>query len=241
VFVCWLNGKSVQVKHGASLRAVVGDQFLIEGVLGSKWKEVLNFKGYAARPQANDGQDMGWEIILDPEAFMEKYRLPSPVPGAVRYQVARETPGARPAYFYVDIEPRKVQSLKLVDAKGHATTVHWTSGGEVDLPPGEYTVAETTSNGLASHILPLAGTRPLKPGDKFRVEAGKPMLFSLKQATTFAGLGVMTLVPKNAKPAPQAAEKSTDKSADAQPKGADKGGAEPRHLSGTPVPRKAVY
>jgi hypothetical protein len=45
VFVCWLNGKSVQVMHGGVLRAVAGDQLLIDGVLGSKWKEILNFKG----------------------------------------------------------------------------------------------------------------------------------------------------------------------------------------------------
>jgi hypothetical protein len=44
-------------------------------------------------------------------------------------------------------------------------------------------------------LLPLIGSRPLKAGEKFRVEAGKSVLFSLRQATTFAGLGTMTLVP----------------------------------------------
>jgi len=241
VFVCWLNGKSVQVKHGGSLRAVAGDQFIIEGVLGSSWREVLNFKGYTARPLANDGQDMGWEIILDPDAFIDKYRLPSPVPGAVRYQIMRETKGARPAYIYVDIEPRKVQSLKLVDATGQATTVHWTSGGTISLPPGEYTVAETESNGQANRILPLAGTRPLKPGDKFRIEADRPMLFSLKQATTFAGLGVMTLVPKHTvKATAKAADKATDKTANDK-SAAEQTGTTAKRLSGTPVPRKKIY
>lgn len=195
VFVCWLNGKSVRIKNGGALRAVAGDQFLIEGVLGSKWKEVLNLKGYTAQPHANDGQDMGWEIILDPDAFMNKYRLPSPVAGAVRYQVVRETRGARPASFFIDVVPRRVVSVKLVDAAGRATTVRWTSGGEVSLPPGEYTVAETASNGPQNRVLALAGTRPLKPGETFRVEAGRPLLFSIRQATTFAGLGVMTLAP----------------------------------------------
>lgn len=200
VFVCWLNGKSVQVKNGEAIRAVAGDQFLIEGVLGSKWKEVLNLKGYTARPHANDGQDMGWEIILDPDAFMNKYRLPSPVAGAVRYQVVRETRGARPASFFIDVAPRRVLSVKLVDASGHATTVRWTSGGEITLPPGEYAVAETASNGPQNRVLALAGTRPLKPGETFRVEAGRPLLFSIRQATTFAGLGVMTLAPGPKRP-----------------------------------------
>ena len=200
VFVCWLNGKPVQVKQGESLRAVAGDQLVIEGVLGSKWKEVLNFKGYTARPHDNDGQDMGWEIILDPESFIDKYRVSGATPETARYQVARETKGARPSFFYVDIEPRRVQTLKLVDAKGQTFSVHWASGGEILLPPGEYAVAETASNGPQSRILPLAGNRPLKPGEKFRVEPGKPLLFSLRQATTFAALGTMTLVPKAATP-----------------------------------------
>ena len=240
MFVCWINGKSVQVKSGETLRAVVGDQFIIEGVLGSTWKEILNFKGYTSRPLANDGQDMGWEIILDPESFIDKYRLPSPTQGVARYQVVRETVGARPASFYVDIEPRKVHSLKLMDAKGQHTTVHWASGGEIVLAPGEYTVAETASNGSASRILPLAGNRPLKPGDKFRVEPDRTMLFSLRQATTFAGLGVMTLVPAKAhpKPAAKVPDKSGDKPGD---KSAEKSADQPRRLSGTPAPTKQVY
>lgn len=231
VFVCWLNGKSVQVKHGGSVRAVAGDQFVMEGVLGSKWREVLNLKGFTAKPHSNDGQDMGWEIILDPDSFLDKYRLSSPVRGAVRYQVMRETKGARPAYFYIDIEPRKVQFLKLVDAKGQATTVHWSSGGEISLAPGEYTVAETTSNGPANRILPLAGNRPLRPGDKFHMDANRSMLFSLKQATTFAGLGVMTLVSKHA---PKAQAQAAPKPAPVQP-------ARAKHLSGTPVPSNQAY
>jgi hypothetical protein len=261
VFICWINGKSVQVKHGETLRAVTGDQLVIEGVLGSKWKEILNFKGYTARPQANDGQDMGWEIILDPEAFIDKYRLPSPTPGAARYQVVRETAGARPAFFYVDVEPRKVQSLKLVDAKGQTITVRWVTGGEVRLPPGDYTVAEANSNGPASRLLPLVGNRPLKPGDKFRVAPDKPMLFSLRQATTFAGLGTMTLVPDKAAPMHAAPGNAADKGQDTRAaaaeiplakqtdkqaeklgdKQADKAATKQQSLSGSPVPKKKLY
>ncbi|SNR98774.1 Carboxypeptidase controlling helical cell shape [Humidesulfovibrio mexicanus] len=196
VFVCWLNGKPVQVRQGETLHALVGDQLVIEGVLGSKWREVLNFKGYTARPTDNDGQDMGWEIILDPESFIDRYRLPGPQADVARYQVLRETKGARPSSFYVDVAPRIVRSVKLVDAKGQVITLRWSSGGEVALPAGQYTVAETASNGPANRILSLAGGRPLRQGDTFRVEPGKPLLFSLRQATTFAALGTMTLVPK---------------------------------------------
>ena len=231
VFVCWLNGKPVQVKQGETLRAVVGDQLVIEGVLGSKWKEILNFKGFTTRPSDNDGQDMGAEIILDPESFIDKYRLPAQSADTFRYQVARETIGARPAAFFVDIEPRRVRSLKLVNAKGHAITVNWASGGEIHLPPGEYTVAETTSNGPSSRLLPLAGNRPLKPGESFRVEPGKPLLFSLRQATTFAALGTMTLVPKANAPSAEGAPRPARAAAD-QP---------PAHLSGTPTLPKHTY
>jgi hypothetical protein len=232
VFVCWLNGKPVQVKQDETLHAVAGDQLVIEGVLGSKWKEIINFKGFTTRPQDNDGQDMGAEIILDPESFIEKYRLPAQSPETARYQVSRETRGARPANFYVDIEPRKVKSLKLVNAKGQSITAHWTSGGEIILPPGEYSVAETTSNGPSSRLLPLAGNRPLKPGETFRVEPGKPLLFSLRQATTFAALGTMTLVPK----AQACAETGRQESTAAAP--AQQGTA---RLSGTPTLPKQTY
>jgi len=190
------------------LHAVVGDQLLINGVLGSNWKETLNFKGYAARPWSNDGQDMGWEIILDPESFIDKYRLPGPGKDVARYQVVRETVGARPASFFVDIEPRHVQSLKLVDAKGQPVSVRWASGGEVPLAPGEYAMADAQSNGLASRLLPVLGNRPLKSGEKFRVEAGRSQLLTLRQSTTFAGLGAMTLVPQTgARPVDKAVDK----------------------------------
>lgn len=209
VFVCWLNGKAVQVKHGGVLKAVVGDQLLIDGVLGSKWKEVLNFKGYAARPWSNDGQDMGYEIILDPESFIDRYRLPGPDKDTARYQVTRETAGARPASFFVDVEPRHVQGLKLVDAKGQHVNVRWGSGGEVALAPGEYSVIDVLSNGPVNRLLPVLGNRPLKTGEKFRVESGKPQMLTLRQATTFAGLGAMTLVTAGAH---GSAEKDHDRS-----------------------------
>ncbi len=233
VFVCWLNGKPVQVKQDETLHAVAGDQLVIEGVLGSKWKEIINFKGFTTRPHDNDGQDMGAEIILDPESFIEKYRLPAQSPETARYQVSRETRGARPANFYVDIEPRKVKSLKLVNAKGQSITAHWTSGGEIILPPGEYSVAETTSNGPSSRLLPLAGNRPLKPGETFRVEPGKPLLFSLRQATTFAALGTMTLVPKAPSASAEASRQETTAAAPAQ-QGTGR-------LSGTPTLPKQTY
>jgi hypothetical protein len=233
VFVCWLNGKPVQVKQGETLCAVAGDQLVIEGVLGSNWKEVLNFKGFTTRPHDNDGQDMGAEIILDPESFIDKYRLPTQTADIARYQVVRETRGARPSSFYVEIEPRRVTGIKLVNTKGQSFTVSWASGGEILLPPGDYSVAETSSNGPASRLLPLAGNRPLKPGDTFRVEPGKPMLFSLRQATTFAALGTMTLVPKP--PAPSAKADRQDQAAAAPDQ---KGSA---RLSGSATLPRHIY
>ena len=219
----------MQVKHGGVLRAVVGDQLLIDGVLGSNWKEILNFKGYTARPWANDGQDMGWEIILDPESFIDKYRLPGATKDMARYQVLRETAGARPAHFFVDVEPRHVQGLKLVDAKGQSVNVRWTSGGEVPLAPGEYTVADAASNGPASRLLPVLGNRPLKAGEKFRLEAGRTQLLTLRQATTFAGLGAMTLVPgSSSRPVEKAPDTAVAKAAPVKNEGNHEGRSELR-------------
>ncbi|HKI81002.1 MAG TPA: M14/M99 family metallopeptidase, partial [Pseudodesulfovibrio sp.] len=101
VFVCWLNGNPVFVRDGETLSTVLGDQLILEGMWGSDLKEVINLKGFVAIPWANNGQDLGWEIILDPDNFMAKYALKADSVGATRFRVVRETPGAPRATFYV--------------------------------------------------------------------------------------------------------------------------------------------
>jgi len=192
VFVCWLNGSPRFIKNGQSLRAVAGDQLILEGVWGSKRKEILNFKGFVANPRANDGQDMGYEVILDPENFLDRYRLAGP-DGAARYLVARETACARGAQFFVDVEPRRVQSLRLIDAKGQSLVVPWTPGAVLTLPRGEYVLEGIVSNGAADKLVTTAGRMPLRTGEKLALEAGRPLDLTLRQATTFAGLGMITL------------------------------------------------
>lgn len=193
VFVCWLNGSPRFIRNGQSLRAVAGDQLILEGVWGSKKKEILNFKGFVANPRENDGQDMGYEIILDPENFMASYRLPAPDPSQARYLVARETAGARGAKFYVDIEPRRVQALRLADAKGQSVVLPWTPGAVLSLPRGEYVLEGTVSNGAADKLVTTAGRMPLRPGEKLVLDADRPLELTLRLATTFAGLGTVTI------------------------------------------------
>lgn len=192
VFVCWLNGNPVFVRDGETLNTVLGDQLILEGMWGSDRQEVVNLKGFVAIPWANNGQDMGWEIILDPANFMSKYGKPTGHNGEVRFKVVRETPGAPSAKFYVDIEPRTVLALRLADQQGQSLLIPWTPGGDYRLPSGEYVLEGAWSNGPADKLVATAGTQPLELGERFSVEYAKPIALTVRQATTFAGIGSMT-------------------------------------------------
>lgn len=192
VFVCWLNGNPIFVRDGDVLRTVLGDQLILEGLWGSDSQEVVNLKGFVAIPWANNGQDMGWEIILDPGNFMAKYGMESDLPGGVRYRVVRETPGAPKATFYVDIAPRTVHALRLADKQGQSLLIPWTSGGSYRLPQGEYVLEAAWSNGPGNKILATTDNLPLEPGTAFSVDYAKPVELTVRQATTFGNLGTMT-------------------------------------------------
>ncbi|MGE4194408.1 MAG: M14/M99 family metallopeptidase [Pseudodesulfovibrio sp.] len=195
VFVCWLNGNPVFVRDGDTLHAVVGDQLILEGVWGSDLKEVVNLKGFVAIPWANNGQDLGWEIILDPGNFMSKYALDSDHEGATRFRVVRETPGAPTASFAVDIMERTVHALLLRDAHGQDLLIPWASGGSYRLPEGEYVFENVWSNGPGNKIVATAGDVPLSEGGSFRVDYERPLKLTVRQATTFGDMGTMTFSP----------------------------------------------
>ena len=192
VFVCWLNGAPTFVRNGEVLRTVQGDQLILEGVWGSDRQEVVNLKGFVAIPWANNGQDMGWEIILDPDNFLSRYSLKSDRPGGTRFRVVRETPGAERAVFYVDIEPRTVHALRLADANGQSLLIPWSPGGSYRLPEGAYVLEAAWSNGPADKLLATAGDTPIEPGQAFRVDYADPTTLTVRQATTFGHLGAMT-------------------------------------------------
>ncbi|QJB55285.1 M14/M99 family metallopeptidase [Pseudodesulfovibrio sp. zrk46] len=192
VFVCWLNGNPTFVRDGEVLQTVLGDQLILEGLWGSDLQEVVNLKGFVAIPWANNGQDMGWEIILDPGNFMSKYGMKSDIPGAVRYRVVRETPGAPMATFYVDIAPRTVMALRLADKQGQSLLIPWTSGGTYRLPEGEYVLEAAWSNGPGDKLLATAGNLPVEIGTAFKVDYAKPVELTVRHATTFGDIGTMT-------------------------------------------------
>jgi len=192
VFVCWLNGNPIFVRDGEVLRTVIGDQLILEGLWGSDQQEIVNLKGFVAIPWANNGQDMGWEIILDPDNFMSKYSLKSDRPGATRYRVVRETIGAQTASFSIDIAPRTVHALRLADKQGQSLLIPWTSGGSYLLPEGEYVLEAAWSNGPGDKLLATAGTLPLDLGTSFTVDYIKPLELTVRHATTFGDLGTMT-------------------------------------------------
>ena len=192
VFVCWLNGNPIFVRDGEVLRTVLGDQLILEGIWGSDRQEVVNLKGFVAIPWDNRGQDLGWEIILDPDNFMDKYSLASDHPGASRYRVVRETPGAPSATFYVDIEQRTVHALRLADSRGQSLLIPWNSGGSYRLPVGEYKLEAAWSNGPGDKLIATTEDLPLEPGSSFTVDYASPLKLTVRQATTFGPVGSMT-------------------------------------------------
>ncbi|MBU4378991.1 MAG: succinylglutamate desuccinylase, partial [Proteobacteria bacterium] len=192
VFVCWLNGNPVFVRDGEVLHTVLGDQIILEGVWGSDKQEIINLKGFVAIPWANNGQDMGWEIVLDPDNFLRNYRVESGVPGIDRYRVVRETPGAPSASFMIDIEPRTVFALRLADTRGQSLLIPWNAGGSYFLPEGEYVLEDAWSNGPGDKLMATTGTRPLGTATPFTVKYSQPLELTMRQATTFGGLGTMT-------------------------------------------------
>lgn len=192
VFVCWLNGNPTFVRDGEVLSTVLGDQFILEGLWGSDREEVVNLKGFVAIPWANNGQDMGWEIILDPDNFIAKYGMKSDRPGVVRYRVVRETPGMPSAKFYIDIEPRTVHALRLADKQGQSLLIPWTSGGNYHLPEGDYVLEDAWSNGPGNKLVATAGNLPVQIGTSFKVDYTNPIDLTVRHATTFGDLGTMT-------------------------------------------------
>lgn len=192
VFVCWLNGNPVFVRDGEVLHAVLGDQLIMEGMWGSDLKEIVNLKGFVAIPWANNGQDLGWEIILDPDNFIGRYAVKSGNSDVTRFRVVRETPGAPIAGFYVDIAPRTVHALKLSDERGQTLLVPWMAGLNYRLPEGRYVLEAAWSNGANDKLITTTKNMPLDRGEAFSVKIGKPLPLTVRQATTFGDLGTMT-------------------------------------------------
>lgn len=197
VFVCWLNGQPVFVRDGDVLKGVQGDQLVLEGIWGSPRGEIVNFKGFVAVPWNNDGQDLGWEIILDPDNFLDRYAKEGDRSGSLKYRVVRETKGRPTAEFYVQITPRKVHALRLADSRNQAILVPWLQGGSYRLPEGQYKLQEAWSNGEDNKLLTTVNGRPLLAGETFAVREGQPVNVTIRQATTFEKIGDMVFNPGN--------------------------------------------
>lgn len=193
VFVCWLNGKAEFIPASGVLKAVEGDQIILEGVLGSHKEEILNLKGFVASLSSNNGQDVGYEIIADPGNFMQKYELDSPGNETSVFRVVRETPGVKRTHFDISISPRKIEALKLKDANGGIFLMGWQKGSGRVLPAGSYTLEDVWSNGNTAKIQPFIGGEPVAWGQSFNISNGQSMNLTLRQGTTFSLLGSMEL------------------------------------------------
>ncbi len=193
LFACWLNGELRFVSEGDTLETVVGDRLIIEGVWGGAKNEVLNLKGFVSTPYANDGQDMGSEIVLDPDTFLAKYFLKGSSDGDWRARVVRETDGKPRDEFYLRMQERKVLALRFTGPDGAPATIEWKPGEPAMLPPGDYSLDGVLSNGGESLITPTTGTRLLSWGERITAEPGKPVQLTLRCAATFRPIGSMML------------------------------------------------
>ncbi|XPV75855.1 MAG: M99 family carboxypeptidase catalytic domain-containing protein [Desulfovibrio sp.] len=193
LFVCWVNGEPRFVRSGEVLTAVLGDRFSMEGVWDGGTSEILNLKGFVAIPWANDGQDVGWEIILDPDNFLKRYQVKNAPSGVKRFRVDRETKGKEKASFYIDIQPRQIFAVRLLDENKQTVLIPWVGSTTYDLPAGKYTLDKIWSNGEGEMVLVTTQTRPLRTGESFTVAKGQPLALTARLATTFAPVGDMVI------------------------------------------------
>lgn len=191
LFVLWHNGRLKRLAAGQMLHAVEGDQFLVEGVSGSR-DEVVNIKGIITRPGENTGQDAGIEVVLDFDSFMQRF-LVKDAEGRQHIQVSRETPGRRGAEFLIALEPRRVESVTLMGPQNQNVTLPL--GGPHRLQPGEWRIESIRSNGDHDRLLPLLEGMPLRVGQRFVLDQGEHLQLEFRQATTFKPVGGLTLVP----------------------------------------------
>lgn len=193
MFACWLNGQLRLVPAGRTLDAVEGDQFVLEGVLGGAPDEILNFKGYVSQPYSNDGQDLGMEIILDPDNFIRRYLEPGKIKDEWICRVARETKGAAPADFNIRVSPRTVKALRFEGPDGRDLLLPFTNGDVQKLAPGTWRITDAWSNGSADKLSLTLNKEPLRFGEPFTLSEGGSLELGLQQSTTFHPLGKIRL------------------------------------------------
>lgn len=195
LFAVWLNKKLRFVPEGRTLEAVTGDQLVLEGIWSGRSDEILNLKGFVSSPASNRGQDLGQEIILDPQDFIGSYLEKSG--DAWLCRVVRETRGMKRSEFALRVSPRRVQAVQLVDSDGHPVLVHWKDGGQFNLPPGEYRLDDLWSNGPRDKVVATQGQHALPWGGILRLAPGDTLPLTLRQATTFKPIGEMVLRAPN--------------------------------------------
>lgn len=194
IFVCWLNGELHFLPEEHTLPAVEGDRLYLEGIWNGNPDEILNFKGYVTRRGGkNTGQDLGHEIVLEPDTLVEGYSLDSPSPDLTRCEVVRETPGEPQARFFVSIAQRKIPALKIKDPQGSQMVLAWNNGARHKLPGGRYVLEGLFSNGERQGVAAFIEGDPLAWGREFTIEPGQSRTITLRQAATFTELGRMTL------------------------------------------------
>lgn len=195
LFAVWLNKKLRFVPPGGILDAVTGDQLVLDGIWNGRNDEVLNLKGFVSMPGRNDGQDMGQEIILDPQDFISSYLERQGQNWLCK--VVRETRGIKRTGFTLRVAPRRIQAVQFLGADGKPVLVNWKDNGRLDLPPGEFRLDDVWSNGSRDKLLATQGQATIPWGGAIRLAPGETKSLTLRQATTFKPIGQILLSAPN--------------------------------------------
>ena len=196
VFLGQINSEGFEVQAGEVVQAVAGDKFFLEGVHGSSFNEILNLKGFVAIPWDNTGQDIGWEIILDPDNFMKRYELGKKNNPVKRYRIVRETETCKRVEFYLDIAPREIYGLRVLNKKKKISYVlPWEADSDLRLPKGDYELQGIWSNGEKDLVVLTTDTKPVAVGQSFSIKDEKLKL-TARHKNTFAPIGSIVLRSK---------------------------------------------
>ncbi|MFP4516143.1 MAG: M14/M99 family metallopeptidase [Desulfovibrionales bacterium] len=191
VFVVRLRDRLHYVPAGRTLTALEGQRMVIEGLLQGEGEEILNVKGYVSNHLKNDGQDLGFEIVLDPEVFLSRY-LESDNDGW-ELSVVRETPGKAREGITIRVIPRELRLIKLKDENGSPVYLEWNDGTIAALPPGEYDLVDLWSNGSADDLMLFVNGRHVPWGGRVLVPKRGDAELAMYLSTTCMPMGRMNI------------------------------------------------
>ncbi|MFW6323861.1 MAG: M99 family carboxypeptidase catalytic domain-containing protein [Desulfovibrionales bacterium] len=191
VFVVRVNGNLRYVPAGHTLQVLEGSRLVFEGVWQGISREVVNVKGYVSDLLHNDGQDLGMEIVLDPEVFLSGYLERNG--RNWRFEVQRETPGKSRESATISVTPREVRLVRFQNRSGKRIHMNWREGTSFPLPAGEYLLEDLWGTGSVEDYMIFVNGRHVPWGGRFALGDDGEAELSLYLSTTCRPLGRMEL------------------------------------------------